>query len=68
MNLAMLDGVLAKINKFLLELHLASSGSYQPGDARWSSSKNLFILINKNKFRKNGTSCIIVYIETICLN
>ena len=41
---------------------------YEPDDARWSSSKNLFILINKNNFIKNETFRIVVHIETICLN
>ena len=42
---------------------------YEPDDARWSSNKNLFILINQNNLqKKNETSRIIVYIETICPN
>ena len=40
---------------------------YEPEDARWSSSENLFIVIDTT-FRKNETSRIIVYIETICPN
>ena len=41
---------------------------YEPEDARWISSENLFILIKKTTFRKNKTSRIIVYIETTCPN
>ena len=36
---------------------------YEPGNARWSSSENLFNLINTT-FTKNETSSVIVYIIT----
>ena len=40
---------------------------YEPQDARWTSSENLFILINRGIY-KNETCCIVVYFETIWLN
>ena len=36
---------------------------YEPDDARWISSENLFILINKNNFLEKETFRIIVYIK-----